>query len=134
MYWSMDDDLNKKENNTKLLPKSLIAIFIGYFLVMLIGVLFLVIPNQIRKYTLTEFGLDSDRSQNLIFLGFFTLKLLGELCQMFARTTILKREPSSLRILGFDRAPLKLIQLPEVGKNVIKWVIKQALRVLFVFN
>jgi hypothetical protein len=80
MFWSMEDDSNRKENNTKILSKSLIAIFVGYALVLLSSVFFLIIPSQFRKETLDECGLDPNRAENLIFLGFFTLKLQGEVC------------------------------------------------------
>lgn len=61
MYWSMDDRINKSE--TKILSKSLITILVGYALVLFAGILFLVIPNQVRKNTLKDdFGLDPNRT------------------------------------------------------------------------
>ena len=83
----------------------------SYYCIALLGLIFVVLPTEFRANTLTACGLDPNQARNLIYLAFLVIKYQGHICQMFVACTVLKREPSTFRMLGMDRAPLKLLPI-----------------------
>jgi len=110
-YLSYQESKKGVFKHFKMLPKTMILRFVGYIILLISGLLFVLIPSHLRHKALKHCGL-SDHKANLIWLLYLTMTMMGELCQLLAQTTILKREPSTLRCLGFDRAPLKFVVMP----------------------
>jgi len=108
MYWNLLEAKRPNVRKLKMLPKRMIARLFVYFALLTAGLLFVVIPSTYRHQSLRSFGLSSS-TLNLVFLFFAVTTLVTEICQLFARSTILKREASNLRCLGFDRVPLKFL-------------------------
>lgn len=133
MYWSYTESRREPDFNLKMLPKALICRFIGYFILVISAVLFVLLPTNLRKEALMASGLVY-RTENLVFLAFLVLSFAGEACQLIAKSTVLKREPSTLRILGFDRAPMKFIYLPPIGKAVAKQITKHCVRLISLWS
>lgn len=123
MYWSYSDAKHKKVSDLKMLPKQAILKYAGYFLFLFAGLLFVLVPSSPRKEALEASGL-VHRTENLIHLAFVVFTVSGLLCQLISKTAVLKREPSTLRALGFDRAPLKFVYLPPIGKDIAQLVTK----------
>ena len=67
-----------------MLPKSMVARFVGYFALLVSGFLFVVIPSHLRDKALKHCGLSNHHSASLIWLFYLTMTMMGELCQLLA--------------------------------------------------
>ena len=84
MYWSYSEPKSRDLKNIKMLPKSMVARFVGYFALLVSGFLFVVIPSHLRDKALKHCGLSNHHSASLIWLFYLTMTMMGELCQLLA--------------------------------------------------
>ena len=73
VYWSTGDAL-EKVYRMNMVPKVMIARFMGYYIIGLVGLIFVFLPTAMRSDTLTACGLDPNQARNLIYLSFLMIK------------------------------------------------------------